>query len=428
MAISDYEGNAYGVGIKQGTEVLVASFEAPSEIKASADYVCTGANDELVIQNAINYIANKGGGKIYLSKGRFIIDSFPYTDDGGDYVALILPITGQNPYDIQILGAQLPYGYGKEGDSLEGTRITVSQTCYDNLDSETQYSIIRSGYVTWLSQATIKVALTMKDVVLQLPANQKKIICINALYCNGLDLEKVNFRAGTGTYPVAVEGCVGLRMMSGSNSGRYQNITNVGAVGFYEGFQMGSEHVVGINLYALWCVYGYTFGNYNWMANFNHDITLINCCDEKNVNLPLFKAMGRKQTYTSTPTGGPQAISLFDFNMERYKDSPTGNCPGDVLGDHAKETTPGSFRGTIEYTIMTSISTNDTTEPFWEDGHGKNFVTRNRAHALSGSSTVRRGYKPTYLQQFYDTTVGKMLWCVDTATPTWKDGDGNTVA
>lgn len=435
MAICDINGNKILAESKQTNQVLIASSTADNDIKAMADYICTGTNDELVIQQAINLLAGMGGGKILLSKGTFYIGSFPNTDSADDSVALMLPISVSSSYSIRIVGAARSWGSYKNAEYNEGTRLEIKEADYEALSSSAKYTLIRSGYINnYLSQASVTPSLYIEDLAILIPSNQRKITAIDCRYMNNAKVENVRIAAmkngyddyTSGGYPkVAVEDCVGIRFMSGSNSGNHQNFYNVGALGFYEGFKIGAEHVVAINLYALYCVYGYTFGNYGWYGNFNHDITLINCCDEKNVNLPLFNDCGRKTGYSATSTGGPQAISLIDFNMERYE---SGGCPGGVIGDYAKETTPGKFRGTIEFTMMTSLSSNAVDKPFWTDGHGKNFVTRNRAHALSGSSTVRRGYKPTYLQQFYDTTVGKMLWCVDTATPTWKDAQGNTVA
>lgn len=416
---------------KQTVDVLVASSEAPSEMKANAEYVCTGTNDELIIQQAVTYVANQGGGKVRLSEGRFYIDSFPSTDSAGDYVAVMIPQTG-TAYSIELLGASLTYGSSKT--SVErGTKIMVSDTCYEGLSSSSRYTILRGGYVASPVWQHTTHHLTLKDMEMQLPWNQKPITCVDLFYTNRALIERTQFRAyrngydghsvtGTASLDVAVENCVGMRATSGSNNGILNDYRNMLAYGFYEGFKFAGEHVIGINLATIGCVYGYTFGNYAYHGNSVHPMTFINCCDERGINLPLFAKNGYYSSYN-----GNQAITFIDFNIERD----ASYAPGGVLGDLAKETTAGTFKGTINYTIEGhngNMQENRTDKYFWESGSGQGFVSRNDAQALSGSSATRRAYAPNYLQQFYDTTVGKMLWCIDTANKTWVDADGNTVS
>ncbi len=435
MAIYDITGSKVPSATNQTNQVLIASSDASDGIKSSADYVCTGTNDEVVIQQAINQIISEGGGRVCFSNGRFIIDSFPNSDNGDDRVALLLPLRSQGNYNIELVGAGFPYAPWKDSN-LEGTKIEVSETCYESLSTESHYTLIRSGYFnTYYSSLGKAPCVQITDMAIEFPSNQRKIIGIDCRYMNNVRIERVRLQSVKDGYngyvlgsapPLAVDGNIGVRFTSGSNSGMIQYFNSVGAYGFYEGFACGGEHVVCINLYALFCYYGYTFGNYGWWGNFNHNITLINCCDEKNVNLPLFADCGRKEGYNATSTGGPQSITMIDFNMERYASAEV--MGGGVAQDFAKEVTPNKFRGTIEYTMMSTLSANSVNVPFWEHGHGHGFVTRNQAHALSGTSAVRRSYAPNYMQSFYDTTVNKMLWCIDTANKTWVDAQGNTVS
>ena len=435
MGVFDKNGNSLVDCVKTQTlDVLVASSEATDSAKANADYLCTGTNDELVIQQAIDYIAENGGGKVRLSSGRFYIGSFPLTDSGDDNVALMLPQdTGAN-YSIEILGSALPFGASKT--TVErGTRFEVTESAYEACSSSSKYTILRAGYVASLPNTPSRVHLTLKDIEMRIPANQKPIMCVDLLYVSRVLVERVQFRAYKNGYngyttgsipPVAVEGCVGMRSVGGSNNGILADYRNMLASAFYEGFKMGGEHIVGINLATIWCVYGFTFGNYQWSNIFAHNITLINCCDERGVNLPLFGKNGwtKNSGYGDPASPGYQAVTMIDFNMERS----ASHTPGGVLGENAKEVTQGAWRGSIEYSITNPFNSNATTVKFWEDGHGLGVVTRNQAQLRSGTSTVRRGYAPNYMQSFYDTTVGKMLWCIDTATPTWVDAQGNTVA
>ena len=430
--IYDLDGKAVGkTAIRQTYELLVASSDAEDDIKANADYVCTGTNDELVLQQAINAIANHGGGVLRLSKGTFYIDSFPQTDTAGDYCALMLPIVGF--YSISILGAPCyTYGWSKDAELTEGTIIDVTENCYNSLSANTKYTILRSAYASSLMASSLKRhELNLDAVNFRIPSNQKQIVCLDCRFTNKILLTRLAFRAfkpgfdgySSGVPQVAGEGCIGFRSMMGSNAGQIADIRNCIAQGFYEGFALGGEHLICMNLSTQYCVYGYTFGNYTYTEKCGHPITLINCCDERNVNYPLFVNSGNMEASSRI---GKQQMSIIDFNMERAGAS---TVPGGVEGNKATETYPGAFCGSINYTISTHhVNPNSTNVKFWADGSGHGFTSRNDAQELSGTSTVRRAYAPNFMQAFYDTTVGKMLWCIDTATPTWVDAQGNTVA
>lgn len=51
--------------------LLVAAFNATNNVKAKADYVCTGTNDQVQIQAAIDAAHTEGGGIVKLSSGSF---------------------------------------------------------------------------------------------------------------------------------------------------------------------------------------------------------------------------------------------------------------------------------------------------------------------------------------------------------------------
>lgn len=414
-ALSAQMGKKLAAMTRKNTVFVVAS-DASDADKLAADYLCDGTNDELTIQSAVNEIYNRGGGTILLSNGTFKIDSFPNhdnSDDGGSDTAILIPSDNTAGYEVRIIGDTFPY----RGDC--GTRIVVSDACYESLGANQKCKIFRSTYSSTLANKA-KISLMMMNIGIYLPWNQKKIMCIDLRSVNRVYLQFIccyGFRNGyngyvvdsTNTPAVAVEGCVGIRMTSGSNFGVCNDYKNILCSGFYEGFQVGGEHVIGVNLAGIFNVYSYTFGNYPWTEAFKHPITLINCCDERSVNMPLF-------------VSGQQQISLIDFNFERY----APHTPGGVLGDSAKESTPGTFCGDISYTVQAggSVATNIK---FWEHGHGQRFNTINAAQLRACTTSVRNGYAPNYLQHIWDTTLGKEVICVDTANNVWRDTMGNIV-
>ena len=400
--------------------IFVAASDASAEDKLAADYQCTGQNDELVIQQAVNLINTMGGGTVLLSVGNFYIDSFPNYDannDGGSYVAILIPSYSTGGYSIRIAGVY-PHN--------AGTRIHVTETCYESLNANTNYKVFSSTFFGSLASGA-KLTLMMYNLRIDMPWNQKKIMCIDCRSANRVDIRFIQLSAAKAGYngwagtvqtppAVAAQGCVGLRMTGGSNAGQINNYEGIATYAFYEGFQAGGEHVVGLNLSGICNVYTFTFGNYPYQDCFIHPITLINCCDERTVNYPLFVSNGDDGANTGQP------ITLIDYNIERY----ASITPGQQLGELATESSPGRFYGEITYTIMTS-SSNSTTEKFWKDGHGQRFRSRNSAQLLACSTSVRNSYAPNYLQRIWDTTLGKEVICVDTANKTWKDTMGNTV-
>lgn len=423
-------------------EIVVAASNAPEWQKVNADYQCTGTNDELVIQQAVNAVAANKGGTIKLSSGLFHIGSFPNSQSEKDlngnsittYTAIMLPDadTGAKGYEIRLIGDVMPYSNKDQG----GTRFVVDDECYVALNDSTHYRIFSAPWYDDI-MGNARISVFMMNFRIWLPWNQKKIMCIdcrnfNKVYiqfveCTGYlsgerTVNGVTFgRAVDYYHPVdkAVEGCVGLRMTGGSNFGLINDYRNINCSGFYEGFQVGGEHALCVHFGASYNVYAYTFGHYYYRHTFSHQIVMINCGDELNVNLPLFYSNGNNMNNAG------QGITIIDFELERV-----ASCtPGGVLGDLMKEQVPGSFCGEVSYHIMdwTKTDYNCRDKALWEEGSGINFVSVNRAHRLMCNSTERRSYAPNYLQQVYDTSLGKMVWCINPSNKTWIDGEGNNV-
>ena len=230
--------------------------------------------------------------------------------------------------------------------------------------------------------------------------------------------------AGFGNPPApATEGCIGLTMTDGSNA-FFSNYTDVNASGFYEGIQVGGEHVVMINCAAIMNVYGYTFGNYEINCGANHPITMINCMDERNVNLPLFNACGDSDGNGSRLQGN-QEVTMISFNLEYI----ANQSPGKTHGHRMKEVYPGTWKGNIDFTIQPAwCHLNAEDFQLWEnDGSGTGIKTRNNCHNQICTSAERLSYYPTYGQQIFDTDLNKMVICIDPASKKWVDFYGNEV-
>ena len=138
---------------------------------------------------------------------------------------------------------------------------------------------------------------------------------------------------------------------------------------------------------------------------------LLNCGDERNVNLPKFYG-----------NSGLQDIEMYAFSVERS----APNTPGGVLGNLATEQIQGSFRGVVNYSTGLG-SGNFVNIGFWEYGHGHGMRTTDTSHLQAGTTATRNTYRPNFMQRYFDTTLNKLVICVDEENGTWKDTMGNAV-
>lgn len=89
---------------------------------------------------------------------------------------------------------------------------------------------------------------------------------------------------------------------------------------------------------------------------------------------------------------------------------------------YAKESKPGSYHGTLTYTT-TRDSYKNAPHKFWEDGSGINVLTRDLNDKFSGS-TENRPQNPQNNQQYFDTTLNKMLYYINN---NWVDAMGEVI-
>ena len=396
--------------------ITVASSQCTKSIKSISDYVCDGINDEIIIQNAINEISINGG-TIQLTNGDFYINSIPNIDEGGK-ACFIFP---NNASDITLCGTGI--GFSPKGKS--GTRFILTENAYNSIGEQEEVTLFRSAYSSYNYHYS---SPKFKNFTVELHDNQKKVTVFDMFYSWRMEFKSVaiyGFRVNgiTGRpNQLAVEGCTGIRMLDGSNYGFENRLDDVACIGFYEGFKVGGEHIIMTNCSAIYNVYGYTFGNYRWSEGtaFVHTNTLINCCDERNVNLPKFYNSGYCGTTSSSDYAGKQRINLIDFIIERYKEATIGG----ELGQLATIDNNDMYYGDIVFTMLNPYAglKNMTDVPFFEVGHGTNFNVKNGAHKLIGDSATRLSYgNCNNFQQYYDTTLNKMLYYINNK---WVDGNG----
>ncbi|MBE7012139.1 MAG: hypothetical protein E7415_05650 [Ruminococcaceae bacterium] len=257
--------------------VYVAGSNSTDEFKAKADFVCTGKNDELVIQKAIDKCV-KTDKNVFLLNGKYSIDALYDFGDNGPLTTICVPNAHR---EIRIIGLSHEYGFQKSFDNgvvLYVSADAIMNTEIDNAD------VIRNA---WSDKGIQNgAALRLENLSVVLANNQHPVRCIDLRRTDRVEVKNVMLISygdsiakasdvGLGVAPpVPVKGCIGLTMTDGSNYA-YSNYTNVDALGFYEGIQVGGEHVICINCGATIGNYGFTFGNYPIHCGSNHPITLI---------------------------------------------------------------------------------------------------------------------------------------------------------
>ena len=407
--------------------ITVAANSSTDEAKRSADLVCTGKNDELVLQRALDLCIEQNK-NLYLLNGIYSIDAFYAFQDGGPMAAICVKRAHR---EIAITGQNHEYGFQKRYDN--GVVLYVCDKALSMLE-EDGGDVIRGE---WSAKGIQNgSSLKLENVALVLANNSHAVRCIDLRRVDRVEMKNISMLSYGDliaedsmvglheTAPLPAKGCIGLTMTDGSNY-NYSNYTNVHAWGFDEGIQVGGEHVVCINCGATAGRYGFTFGNYESNCGSNHPITLINCLDERNVHLPYFGRWCGDGDGKGGRIIGRQEVTMISFNIERL----ASKTPGGKLGDLMREEIPGTWCGSIDFTAQPEWQMlNDPSFKLWEsDGSGVGIKTRNNCHKAVCSTAERESYYPMLGQQIYDTDLNKMLVCIDPDNKIWGDFMGNKI-
>lgn len=415
--------------------VLIAASNSAPRFISMADYVCTGTNDEITIQTALDDAVFKDV-PLYLADGDYYIDSFysePTVSESDERFAVLIKKTVFQ-HSVKICGI---YPSARKNGTVNqfsnGAILHVTDTCYNNLSNDYRYRIIMAS-----SDAGTRVypwaIVEIENIAFTIPNNQKNIIGIDGWNMTALNLNNVFGMAlsnsvtgipSTGaidanTLSIGVDECVGVRGLQGYAYGVDMIWKNSFMWGFGQGFAVCGEHLVGINLGARFCNYGFTFNKFeNGVGGYIHPITLINCCDECDFNMPYF---GESGAY-NRPSGysGKQCINLIDYNFEWIPDYYA------LGGSKCVEKTAGCAYGSITYTLISTFGANAINEvaiPLWESGYGSNMKCINTAQKLKGTTTERLTYAANEYQQFWDTTLNKMTYYIGGS---WVDANGTAV-
>ncbi len=381
--------------------IRIAAANSSMKDKECADAICSGKQDEQLINAQIERLTT--GGTICFSDGDYYLDSFSY----GDNTAIFFGYNNGNARVINLVGDTENKAY----NTHFGVCFHVTKAAIDSCSGEETYRVFagteqRPEAPGAFFTMTYVNNVNFSNFYLYLYDASKPVIGIDCSRFGASEIHQVGvlteqffddrFLHRKPASPCV--GCIGIRTCNSSNDEMARmgiDTTDVG--GLYLGYDfIGADHMILRNCFAARCCYGFSF-------DCSHKtITLLNCADEGNTHLPLFKGHGQ--------------ISMVDFNIERFNadyipDDPTGNT-----APYAMETEPGRWHGFISYTLQGGAF---GVTHFWENGHGRNFTTINLYHERNSRPTY-----PEYLENYFDTGTNKMLiWTGEH----WVDAMGNIV-
>jgi len=381
--------------------IKIAAVNASAQDKEQADVVCSGEHDEQIINEQIERLTT--GGTIQFFDGDYYLDSF--ASEGN--TAIFFGYNDGRARVINIVGCTENKAY----NTHYGTCFHVTKTAIDSCCQEDTYRVFsgtrrRPDAPGDFFTMTYVNNVNFENFYLYLYDASKPVIGIDCSRFGASEIHQVGvfterffedrFLHEKPATPCV--GCIGIRTCNSSSDEMARmgiDTTDIG--GLYIGYDfIGADHMILRNCFAARCCYGFSF-------DVSHKtITLLNCADEGNTHLPLFKGHGQ--------------ITMIDFNIERFN---AAYIPDDPMGQstpYAQETDPGSWHGFISYTLQGN--TFGVTH-FWENGHGRNFTTVNLYH----DRTSRPKY-PEYLENYFDTETNKLItW----NGQHWVDAMGNIV-
>lgn len=346
-------------------EVRVAASNAPAAQKAAADMVCTGTNDERVINAAIRRLEH--GGTVRLSDGDYYVDAFEQEgnsainfgyNDGRARVTSIVGTTENKAYNT---------AYGATIHVTERAMSGMGTGPHDRY--RLFYGCARKppapgAFFTYTHVNNANFAnfyVKFHDASKPVIAFDGRLFGSMSLKLIGVYTEKY-FRNRFLHEPVETPhvNSVGVYSVPSSNDEQARIRYDTCSVGgLHTGFVAeGVDHLIMQTCTAARCVVGYVFRGDCWKT-----LTMLNCADEGNAMLPQFYGRGH--------------LTCIDFCIERFNEAYIPRPPaGEDLVLGAFEEDDGAWRGFISYTFQgEGYGVMRERVGFWAKGSGRNFRT-----------------------------------------------------
>ena len=339
--------------------VRIAAANSSAADRRNADAVCRGEHDEAVFNTALSWLEK--GGTLQMADGDYYFDGFPAEGNA----AVCAGSNGGVARVLNLIGTTENKAY----NTAFGAVIHVTEKALKSIDPAKGEYCVFGGSARrpnvppgWLNCTYVN-NMNFENFFLKFHDASKPLIGIDCRRFGSVYMKLVgiyseqyfNDRFAHLKPAVPAKGTVGIVSTHCSNDEMARvgfDWVNVG--GLHTGFRfVGMDHVVMRSCSAARCCYGYDF------STMHKTLTLVNCCDEGNTHLPVFRGKGQ--------------LTAIDFNIERFDaayipDDPDGNAE-----PYATEEKPASWNGTVSYTLQGKAF---GLRGFWKDGHGAGFQTR----------------------------------------------------
>ena len=376
-------------------DIVCAAPDTPEELKTKADYISDEADARPVLQRAIDE-ADRLGVSCVLLRGTYSINSHSERSPKGG-ICFYNPEPGrryycQNKSRYHVLeGAKMPLGWE------DGSIITMGKEFYDSLPDDETFSLFYNDGGDSYGRG-----LAIKNLVVNLPGAYKPVIVFDGRFASAVRYEDCwvsSFQSLTADFitcegiPVPHEKSVAFRGCHGANY-YTSEWKNCAARGFGVGFDIGGEHIYCESLSALYNIYGFAFDCYRGKRFMSqpddappqgiatYPTVCVNLLDEHNVHMPIFGNASHGNCPYEEKWG--KHIEIIGMNLQWPTTAPGYGdyCSPDFTKgrNRSVEVSPGMVRGSISYVldrVIEGCHCNMSLDPFFEEGHGKNFILRN---------------------------------------------------
>ena len=386
-----------------GMKKVVAAVNSAWQDKERADFICSGRNDEAVINRAIATLT--GGGTVQLLYGDYFIEDF--SQEGNS--ALCIGYNEGRARVVNIIGDTENKSY----NTTFGVVLHVPEKTMKAMDSGITYRVFYGCAAKpdmpkdWFTYTHVN-NVNFENFYIKFFDASRKVVGIDCSNFGSSMIKQVGiyteryfpdrFLHLKPATPAA--GSIGVISNPSSNDEMSRiGMDTVCVGGLHTAFYINeTDKLIMRSCTTARCCYGYIF------KGGLKTLTLINCSDEGNTHLPLF----------TVKPGRPGHISNIDFNIERFNadyipDDPEGNCE-----PYAVEEFPDSWFGFISYTLQGEAF---GLKRFWKEGHGRNIKTVNQNHSRTELPEF-----PEFLESCFDMESNKTVtW----NGRDWVDATGN---
>lgn len=394
----DYEGNEVLLQTGYADTVVISASNSSDYDKRISDFVCTGQNDEVVIQNAIDSFGDNSG-VIQLCDGTYNIDSFTAHD--GYYYGLYLP---KKKREIIIRGVNHNHKTNNTSWNAidKAAIINVTSSAYSALSNSQESYVIGSNRAFEFPYKT----LGIEDLTISLPNNTKPVIGIDGGYLADLHVYRTFMRTG-GDYTCQVPPnpkCIAIRGCPGGNIGYNYTFEHIKIIGWGTGLHFAGEAATITDVQVQRAVYGFVLGNITELTSFTnfvgiHPSVMIDCGGSYCTEAMLVVGSGYN------------TMSIIGFNSETGGDSSA--VPGQTIwkaNDIFRYAGDGSYRGDVSYALVDTETWLPVAKNIWgTDRNADKYFISTDLIAKRIGTTAERPADPCFMSKYYDTTIGKFL-------------------